>query len=123
MDILTHKINDAIQDESLHIAVRAAAARGRVILDKYYSKTDQSIMYRMAMSTSHTVSHLILVTYHGHDEVLHPQYKTDYFVDEEWEEEWIVAARDIITERWNTFYRDNDVVQDDQAAVSDSSLD
>ncbi len=52
MDILTHKINDVIRDNSLHIAVRAAAARGRVILDKYYSRTDESIMYRMAMSMS-----------------------------------------------------------------------
>ncbi len=49
-DKLTVKVNAAIKDTSLHIAVRAAAARGRVILDKYYSKTDASIMYRMAMS-------------------------------------------------------------------------
>ncbi len=50
MDILTQELNAAIKKPSLHIAVRAAAARGRVILDKYYAKTDASIMYRMAMS-------------------------------------------------------------------------
>lgn len=50
MDILTHELNLTIQDTNLHIAVRAAAARGRVIMDKYYSRTDESIMYRMAMS-------------------------------------------------------------------------
>ena len=51
MDILTNLLNDAVSNTSLHIAVRAVAARGRVILDKYYAKTDDSIMYRMAMST------------------------------------------------------------------------
>lgn len=50
-----------------------------------------------------------------HAAVLHPQYKTDYFVDENWEEEWIGAARDIIGDQWNTFYRDNDIVQVEQA--------
>ena len=31
--------------------VRAAAARGRVLLNKYYSLTDESNFYRVAMST------------------------------------------------------------------------
>ncbi len=52
MDILTSMLNDTIENASLHIAVRAAAARGHVILDKYYTKTDESIMYRMGMSES-----------------------------------------------------------------------
>lgn len=50
MDILTNELNATIQDTTIHIAVRAAAARGRVIMDKYYSRTDESIMYHMAMS-------------------------------------------------------------------------
>lgn len=32
--------------------VRAAALAGLGILDKYYAKTDESIMYRVAMSMS-----------------------------------------------------------------------
>lgn len=60
MDILTKKIDDSITDTSLHIAVRAAAARGRVILNKYYSKTDESIMYRMGMSESYSIINHVL---------------------------------------------------------------
>lgn len=30
--------------------IRMAAARGLVVVDKYYAKTDDSLMYRLAMS-------------------------------------------------------------------------
>ena len=50
MDALTHTLDDKIKDRSAHITIRAAAARGRALIDKYYSKTDESIMYRLGMS-------------------------------------------------------------------------
>ena len=50
IDILTKQLNKSITDTSLDISIRAAMARGRAILNKYYSLTDDSIMYRMAMS-------------------------------------------------------------------------
>lgn len=43
-------------DENLAPAVRAAARRGRLILDKYYSLTDDSVIYRVAMSQSFIIS-------------------------------------------------------------------
>lgn len=42
-------LDDAVDDVDLHVLVRAAASRGRTILNKYYSRTDESIMYRLAM--------------------------------------------------------------------------
>ncbi|KLO05279.1 hypothetical protein SCHPADRAFT_839598, partial [Schizopora paradoxa] len=48
-DILTRKINQAITDMSLHIAVRAATARGQVILDKYYMAMSISLVYLLNM--------------------------------------------------------------------------
>ncbi len=50
IDILTKLLDKKIIDTSLPMAIRAAVARGRAILNKYYSLTDDSIMYRMAMS-------------------------------------------------------------------------
>lgn len=104
MDILTNELNDVVKNTKLHIAVRAAAARGRLILDKYYAKTDDSIMYRMAMSECGPFLHFLLLT-HIHV-VLHPQYKTAYFEDEGWEREWIDEATDIITQQWDKYYKD-----------------
>ena len=52
MDVLTEHMDKFASDPALAPCIRAAAKRGRLILDKYYSKTDESIVYRIAMSTS-----------------------------------------------------------------------
>lgn len=48
-DIITHALDDYIDDETMFPAVWAAARRGRAMMNKYYSITDESIMYRIAM--------------------------------------------------------------------------
>jgi hypothetical protein len=50
MDSLFDALEDFASDESLFPAVRMAAVRGRTVLQKYYGKTDDSIIYRIAMS-------------------------------------------------------------------------
>lgn len=53
IDVLTRHVDDFARDEELAPCVRAAAKRGRAILDKYYQLTDDSIIYRIAMSELH----------------------------------------------------------------------
>jgi hypothetical protein len=48
-DILTHVLDDFIDDQEKYPAVRAAARRGRAMLNKYYGLLDESIMYCIAM--------------------------------------------------------------------------
>ncbi|KAI0309770.1 hypothetical protein OF83DRAFT_1071514 [Amylostereum chailletii] len=50
IDSLTSRLEDTASDCTLNIIVRAAALLGVKVLNKYYSKTDESIMPRMAMS-------------------------------------------------------------------------
>lgn len=50
MDMLTNLLDDFQKDESMLPAVRMAARRGRKMMDKYYGKTDESIMFRIGMS-------------------------------------------------------------------------
>ncbi len=50
IDVLTRHVDSFKANDTLHPAVRAAAQRGRVILDKYYSLTDDSIVYHVTMS-------------------------------------------------------------------------
>ena len=52
IDMLYDRLKIARDNSEHHAVVRAAAARGIVMLNKYYSATDESIMYRAAMSTS-----------------------------------------------------------------------
>ena len=51
IDVLTQHVDDFQDDESLKPAVRAAAKRGRIMLNKYYQFTDETAIYRTAMST------------------------------------------------------------------------
>lgn len=52
IDALTRMLETASDNDALFPAVRAAAAKGIAVLNKYYAKTDESIMYRCAMSKS-----------------------------------------------------------------------
>ena len=49
MDVLTRHVDEFRRDDSLSPMVREAANRGRKILDKYYSRTDETIIFRVAM--------------------------------------------------------------------------
>jgi hypothetical protein len=88
---------------SLLPSVRAGALKGLAILNKYYSKTDDSIMYRIAMSMfltkQHLLSNLISLL------VLNPKYKLSYFRAKDWEEEWIDAALKVLRDQWMTYYK------------------
>ncbi|THU83889.1 hypothetical protein K435DRAFT_688673, partial [Dendrothele bispora CBS 962.96] len=68
MDALTKKIFNIINDPITKPIIKAAAAKAYTILNKYYGKTDSSIMYRICM-------------------MLHPKYKLTYFEKEDWPSE------------------------------------
>ncbi|KAH9851008.1 ribonuclease H-like domain-containing protein [Lenzites betulinus] len=50
IDVLTEHLDNFANDEELEPSVRAAAKRGRTIMNKYYERTDETIVYRIAMS-------------------------------------------------------------------------
>lgn len=50
IDILMKAMDDARDDTENHVAVRKAMCRRISVMNKYYSKTDDSKMYRVAMS-------------------------------------------------------------------------
>jgi hypothetical protein len=48
-DIITQALDEHAEDLTLLPAVRMAAVRGRVMLNKYYSLTNDSIIYQIGM--------------------------------------------------------------------------
>lgn len=50
LDLATIYLESMIRDVRNLPVVRTAAARGLVVVDKYYSKTDESLMYQAALS-------------------------------------------------------------------------
>lgn len=59
IDKLTAFLDKIASDITLPLGVRAAALNGVKILNKYYAKTDESIMYRAAMSTFYLVIYFV----------------------------------------------------------------
>lgn len=53
IDLVTETMEDAVNDLSLFPVVRAAAANCRELMNKYYAKTDETYMPRLAMSAFH----------------------------------------------------------------------
>ena len=51
IDSITSYFDEVIADDTLHLTVHHAALRGLHMLNKYYMRTDDSIVYRIAMST------------------------------------------------------------------------
>ncbi|KAJ7190628.1 hypothetical protein GGX14DRAFT_304628, partial [Mycena pura] len=57
----------------VHVSIREALALAKKTMNKYYSATDESNVYRIAM-------------------VLHPSLKLEYFKLRRWEQPWIQTA-------------------------------
>lgn len=86
MDMLVDQLEDFIQRGDVQPIIRAAAARARTVILKYYNKTDDIAMYRIAM-------------------VLHPRFKTAYFRSRDWETSWIEDAISLVTTEWELHYK------------------
>ena len=50
IDIVSKALDEFIDDATLPPAICSAAVHGSLMLNKYYSKTDESVIFRIAMS-------------------------------------------------------------------------
>jgi hypothetical protein len=84
MDRLTDSLNQQT-GKSYHPSITAAMKLARKKMDRYYSLTDLSNTYCIAM-------------------VLHPGMKLEYFCNQQWEAKWIQQARSLVCEEYNAKY-------------------
>nr|GAT43317.1 predicted protein [Mycena chlorophos] len=85
MDDIDEFFTEKERDIKLHRTIRASITVAKRTLNRYYSLTDGSEVYRIAM-------------------ILHPRYRLSYFRDARWLEEWIVAATTLLRERFEERY-------------------
>jgi hypothetical protein len=106
-DMITTALEDAIDNSTIPSAVHHAALRGYFMLNKYCSLTDDSIIYRIAMSIfSRTFRYIFLTnSFFFFFVVLHPRYKTTYFTRVKWPAEWTSAAEALIHKVWAEKYK------------------
>ncbi|THU87207.1 hypothetical protein K435DRAFT_627715, partial [Dendrothele bispora CBS 962.96] len=86
MDTISHKLDDIRDNTEEHHLVRVAAQKGAALLNKYYSKTDDTFIYRAAM-------------------LMHPSFKTAYFENAGWPLSWVQAAKKSLTDHWEHWYK------------------
>ncbi|SJL18439.1 uncharacterized protein ARMOST_22028 [Armillaria ostoyae] len=96
----------SIQNTQLSAPMRASLLVAKKTLNRYYSMTDKSDLYRIAM-------------------ILHPRYKLDYFVEANWEPGWIADACRVLCEEFDRKYKhlmDDVVVMEDEKDTNAQSL-
>ncbi|THH18835.1 hypothetical protein EUX98_g8893 [Antrodiella citrinella] len=85
MDLIDEHLNDNIFKPDLHPAIRIVLTMAKWLLNRYYSHTDVTPAYHIAM-------------------VLHPCHKLGYFADWNWEPKWIRNARLSVYNEFTTHY-------------------
>ncbi len=100
IDLLESMLARTVANTALMPAVRVAASYGQAILNKYYEKTDDSVMYRCAIRTHLITDHMVSQLTHLRLLVLHPKHKTSYFKRQKWPQLWIDTALDVLRDEW-----------------------
>jgi hypothetical protein len=113
-------------DNRYCLAIQAALTIGKKTLNHYYSKTDLSNVYRIAMSSiTSFISPWRFAKRPPLLTVLHPRHKLEYFRKADWTEDWIEAAKKIIRDEYEHTYKvaEGDVeVSEDIEKVKQCSL-
>ena len=95
--------NGALKKEVLHPAIRAVIGLGKRTLNHYYSLTDSSELYRIAMGKQLTVINVYTYS-HSFSIVLHPCHKLEYFKLAGWKPPWIATACKLVNDRYDKSY-------------------
>jgi hypothetical protein len=111
--------NACLPTSKFNPAVRAAIKIAKKTLNRYYSLTDASELFRITMgklSISPRVAIIISFVY----QVLHPRYKLGYFKAAGWTQEWIDTAEDLVRNQFDLKYTsqysdDDDAGKDKQS--------
>ncbi|KAG8741784.1 hypothetical protein FRC10_002419 [Ceratobasidium sp. 414] len=85
-DSLDFTYSKMCEDMSLPLYIRHSANWARLILNKYYGKTDQCALYRLAV-------------------FLHPSMCAQYLKMAKWEPEWISMAIELAEDVYTKFYK------------------
>jgi hypothetical protein len=92
MDRLSNPMNMHAQ-RKYHPSIIAAMKMARRKMNQYYSLTDSSAAYRVAM-------------------VLHPGMKLEYFQQQDWEDAWVDTAEKLVHDEYAASYKQDNEDKD-----------
>ena len=117
MDRIDLRLN-AQANRPLHSSIKAAMKLAQRKINRYYSLTDLSSIYRISMGTSFSCSSLYTLI---SVQVLHPGLKLEYFRQHEWEADWIEAAEELTRQEYSKHYEDNDGTTQGETSTTPST--
>jgi len=113
MDHIDKHLATASRNENLKPCIQAAVAMGKKLLNKYYSYTDHSELYRIAMSKFHywcrNFDSILPPT------VLHPSHKLAYFSQAGWPDDWRATAEEIVRAEFERAYADIEILDSNES--------
>lgn len=126
IDRLTGHLEDMININPGYVrnpeVIRYACRKGIKVLNEYYSMTDESVMYRVALRKQIHSKRLgmrefwlilaVIVV------VLHPMFRKAGLVAAEWKEEWIEGAVDALRTTYDKFFKKEAEGESSQASSS-----
>ena len=125
MDHIENVLTTLENDRKYDVAIRNAISIARRTLNRYYSLTDSSEVYRICMSTWHSQSIDKLIS--DVLTVLHPRHKLTYFTKAGWPAEWITVAETLARKAFEQYtaiceVEDNLDSGDEGSVVSTSNV-
>ena len=103
-----HKTLNPQTKKMCHPSILISMKLAQKKMNQYYSKTDLSSVYRIAMGDV-----MVLASWHRltiSSAVLHPGLKLEYFWQHEWDKEWIDMAENLVREEYAVNYQNKEVI-------------
>jgi len=96
--------NSMLSNGRLDPAIQAAIGLAKKTLNRYYSLTDCSGLYHIAMGNYFSLYLMDFDDSLTISIVLHPLHKLEYFKLAGWEVEWIATARQLVRDSFDESY-------------------
>ena len=110
MDHIDKHLATAARNDAYMPCIQAAVAMGKKLLNKYYSYTDHSELYRIAMGRFSLRFWCFKIWFQFAPVVLHPSHKLAYFAQAGWPDEWRATAEGIVRAEFERAYADIEIL-------------
>jgi hypothetical protein len=90
---------------------------GKKLLNKYYSYTDHSELYHIAMRMFLLIQLILSADLIPSLAVLHPSHKLTYFAQAGWLDEWCATAEDIVQAEFEYAYAEIKIIDANEAPL------
>ena len=111
MDHIDHELTKYMYDLETPAPIHAAVNIAKKTLNRYYTRTDSSEVYRICMGKYSVICRCVQILTLP-PLVLHPRHKLQYFRHAGWDTGWIQTAREIVEAEYEQDYENLDITKE-----------